>query len=260
MVYIMTHFFTHEAAVPVRGEPAEPSEMVTQLLFGEKGIILASQSNWCKIQCDIDQYEGWVDAKMILPIEETTFESLRCYRYVTQGAIMLSDHTEMHLPLGARIPLLNDREIPLKIQVEDHSWHTLNSLYTLCQQDRNQAIAISKYFLNTPYLWGGRGGFGVDCSGMVQTIYRMCGIYIPRDASQQARLGEEIPFGQHQPGDLAFFTRGNSDRISHVGMVVSSDTIIHASGKVKLDFLEENGIINVMDNTMTHSLVFIKRC
>ncbi len=255
----MSYFFTSEAVVPMRGEPKESAEMVSQVLFGEKGEILTTHDSWCQIRCAEDDYEGWVDRKMILEIDPETVEAICDYRFVLDGALLMEDQTEMRLPLGARIPLRSSEELPVNFQIENRSWSILDSLHMIVAQEKTQLISLSRYFLNIPYLWGGRSGWGLDCSGFIQVLFRMVGLKIPRDASLQASHGEEVPFGEHMPGDLAFFRKENQNRITHVGMLVSKASIIHASGKVRLDFLRENGIINARNNQLTHNLVFIKR-
>jgi len=255
----MSYFFTREAVVPMRSEPTESAEMVSQILFGEKGEILDKHGSWYQIRCAEDGYMGWVDHKLLLEIDRHTFDTITDYRFVLDGSLLLEDQTEMRLPLGARIPLRSSQELPVNFRIEDSSWTIMDSLHMIRVQEKSQLIALSRYFLNTPYLWGGRSGWGIDCSGFVQVLFRMAGLQIPRDASLQASRGEEIPFGDHMPGDLAFFRKKKQNRITHVGMVVSKETIIHASGKVRLDFFRENGIINAQQNQLTHNLVFIKR-
>ena len=105
-------------------------------------------------------------------------------------------------------------------------------------------------FLNSPYLWGGKSFLGIDCSGFTQLVFSLCGIKIPRDAYQQIELGKKLNFNETKPGDLIFFIN-EMDRIHHVGIALKDDKIIHASGKVRIDTLNKDGILN--NGIISHS-------
>jgi len=113
-------------------------------------------------------------------------------------------------------------------------------------------------FLNAPYLWGGRSIFGLDCSGLTQVYARLLGFSLPRDAYQQAELGETIAFENQHYGDLAFFTN-HLGKITHVGVIINQNQIIHASGMVRQDLLTSEGIVNTNTQKLTHTLAHIKR-
>ena len=126
-------------------------------------------------------------------------------------------------------------------------------------RDLSESIVnCAKEFLNVPYLWGGKSFFGIDCSGFTQIIYKIHGIKIPRDAYQQAEIGDALTFIEEaKPGDLAFF-ENKEGRIHHVGIILADQKIIHAHGKVRIDSLDSTGIFNKDQNKHTHKLRFIR--
>ena len=113
-------------------------------------------------------------------------------------------------------------------------------------------------YLNAPYLWGGRTPLGIDCSGLTQMIYRLQGIDLPRDAYQQAKVGTTLSFiEESEPGDLAFFDN-EEGKVIHVGIILKDNHIIHASGKVRIDRIDQQGIFNSEIGNHTHKLRLIK--
>ena len=119
-------------------------------------------------------------------------------------------------------------------------------------------LKISKQYLNAPYLWGGRTQFGIDCSGYTQMVYRFFNVNLPRDSSQQVKLGTTIKnLTESKLGDLLFF--GNKVKTTHVGIYLGQSHINHASGKVRIDKIDSTGIFNQNESKYTHKLQIIKR-
>lgn len=258
VVYLGMILFAQEAVIPIRATPRESSEMVSQLIFGDFCELIKSEGSWHNIRHLADGYEGWADAKMLLETNDSLYEQIYTFKYVVKGEAILSNGTRMSLPLGSKIPIFKGKEEEIDFQIGNHEWKFENEsqLREISSVPKCEAIQL---FMNTPYLWGGRSGNGIDCSGLTQLVFAMCGISIPRDSSVQGEKGQLIPFEEHQPGDLAFFCKANQSRITHVGMVCDSESIIHASGKVREDRFTKKGIIHTTSNDLTHKLISIKR-
>jgi cell wall-associated NlpC family hydrolase len=118
---------------------------------------------------------------------------------------------------------------------------------------------IALKYLNAPYMWGGKTPYGIDCSGLVQMVYKIAGYKLKRDTSEQVRQGVIINnLKDSKPGDLAFFS-DDKGKIGHVGIIIDDGKIIHAYGQVRIDILNQKGIFNEKNKIYTHKLEFIKR-
>ncbi|MGJ7030409.1 C40 family peptidase [Niabella hirudinis] len=245
-------------AVPVRKKPHHKYEMVNQLLFGEKVTILSvKKKGWYKVKSLYDGYKGWVTRHMIL---EEGKETPKNARPELAGALLntlLVDGLPMHIPMGSFIwPAENGVMV-----TGGREYHYTGTLAEDIGEPAAIRAAIEQYarqWLNAPYLWGGKTILGVDCSGFAQTIFKMAGIPLLRDAWQQAQHGAVIKNLQDaQPGDLAFFD--DQEEIVHVGILLGPDQIIHASGCVRIDTIDKKGIVNGDTGKRTHRLKLIKR-
>ena len=137
--------------------------------------------------------------------------------------------------------------------------HTYDGRIIEGQKPKNNLVKTAFLYLNSPYLWGGKTPFGIDCSGFTQMVYKLNGYKLLRDASQQATQGDALSFiEESEPGDLAFFDN-NEGHITHVGIIMEDHYIIHAHGKVRIDRLDHSGIYNVDRNLHTHKLRVIKK-
>ena len=244
--------------IPLRKEASDTSEMVSQLLFGDHFKVLETKMQWLYIKVAFDGYQGWIDKKQILFIKEDLYNLLEketpVYQYELLNSISLADKTLLPLSFGARLPLFKDNNFKI-----NNLSFTIDAEVISGKQPKSKIVEAAFMYLNTPYLWGGKSPFGIDCSGFTQMVYKLNGYALHRDASQQAKQGEVLSFiEESEPGDLAFFD--NSDGfITHVGIILSNNYIIHASGKVRLDRLDQSGIFNEETKRHTHNLRVIKK-
>ena len=244
------------AIVPVRSEPSDRSEIVTQLLFGEHLKILERQNQWARIKIQFDDYEGWVDSKQYQVISEANYNQLSKEAIILNADLIdyitSSDNLLLPIPLGASLSFLNNNEI-------NTSNFDFEGTKTSGIKPKSALINTAFMYLNAPYLWGGKTPFGIDCSGFTQMVYKLNGYKIHRDASQQALEGEPLSFiEESEAGDLAFFDNEEGN-IIHVGIIMDNNYIIHASGKVRIDRLDHLGIYNPELNKHTHKLRVIKK-
>lgn len=244
------------ANIPLRLEPSDKSEMTSQVLFGDFFEVLEEQGNWTKIRVDYDQYEGWIDTKQYQKISEQDFNNLKQVPLKVSNDIIeyVTTSSEFLVPihLGSDLRFLDVPEI-------NTQGFSFDGVYNKPITDKSEILKTAYLYLNAPYMWGGKTPFGIDCSGFTQMVYKTIGVKIPRDAYQQANLGEHLSFIEEaEPGDLAFFDN-EEGRIIHVGIIMADNYIIHASGKVRVDRLDHQGIYNIDTGRHTHKLRVISK-
>ena len=246
--------------IPLRAEPSERAEMVSQLLFGETYEVIDEQENWLRVRCHYDDYEGWMVAKLHSELFAKDVEKWQAAeKWTAYGPfvkiIREGDRTPMIIPGGSSI-WFNGSELD-SFTIGDDTYHLSGGYSSSKKMPSIDEIALS--FFNSPYLWGGRSFYGIDCSGFTQIVYKIAGLKIPRDASQQVNIGTSVSFVEEATtGDLAFFDNPESGNIVHVGLCLGHGEIIHASGSVRIDKLDHIGIFAADRNAYTHQLRTIK--
>jgi gamma-D-glutamyl-L-lysine dipeptidyl-peptidase len=241
-----------QAFIPVRISPSEKSEMITQVIFGEIFSVTDhnKETGFSYILNENDSYEGWIDNKTMSHLTPKELENIRSYpeKIVRCREYRAVDKykNEMWLSAGS----------VLRIEPGNNIYGTL-SMFTADMNKltpREIAEQAADEWINVAYLWGGKTTFGTDCSGLVQNIYKQAAMNIPRDAGDQATLGKNVNFiFEAQPGDLAFFDN-EEGIITHVGMILSGNRILHASGKVRIDLFDQQGIYSREKGNYTHKL------
>ena len=257
----MKYAINLNSILPIRAESSERSEMVTQLLFGEICEVLDSKNTFVKIKNAQDGYVGWADAKMLERLSNEEYcklEKDNSFRVleVVADVFCLSNKTIYRLPMGSLLPNYNTDSSKFEVAGLAFQIHPDFVTY-LPSSNKDGVVPVAKTFLNSPYLWGGKSLMGIDCSGFVQTVFSVNGFSLPRDASQQVSEGVAITLEEALPGDLLFFAK--ADRITHVGIYCGNERIIHASGRVRLDKIDDTGVYNDEISDYTHYLSAIRR-
>ena len=273
LVHSTEYVINHCPVTPVREEPAHAAEQATQLLFGEVCEVLDRHSSWTKIRSTMDGQLGWVVSKMLTPVSEEAIRLLGEKRetngesvVATPMAVVTDTKTgeQLMLTIGTRLPYYKKGTFEVlgkKFKVDPRCVYEVKG-------DRSEVkgedvVRVAQSLLNVPYLWGGKNIMGYDCSGFTQTVYSVFGINLLRNAREQVTQGQVVgSLAEAQPGDLVFFDHldraPEATRITHVGMLISPTEVIHCSGCVHVDKIDETGI-RLANGELTHYLVQIKR-
>lgn len=246
--------------IPLRKDPDERSEMTSQLLFGDLFEIKEISVKWSKIKTSFDNYYGWIDNKMYTIISESDYnKAVKKESQIINEAvkIMTPNNEQLLLPMGSNIPFDYNGHY---FTINDNFYRTDNEIiFSSINKIKATLVKKSLKYINSPYLWGGKTEYGIDCSGLIQMVFRASGINLPRDASQQVDYGDTVSFvDSAEPGDVAFFDNENGT-IIHVGLLLNNNKIIHSSGFVRIDSFDHQGIFNDDKKTYTHKLRIIKR-
>jgi gamma-D-glutamyl-L-lysine dipeptidyl-peptidase len=248
------------SVVPVRKDHADQSEQVTQLLFGDDYEVLeqTKDKKWLKIKINFDQYEGWISAGQHHTISKEYFDyfSRAEFKITTDlTSSLLYNKSPLMILMGSIIPITGSELFKMEEQFAFNG--EAKSLGQKRESDFLRTIA--QRYLNSPYLWGGKSPFGIDCSGFTQMVFKICGYRVSRDAWQQATQGRIVnSLDQSEAGDIAFFKNAEG-KIVHTGILLGDNKIIHASGRVRVDHVKEEGILNADTKIYTHQLAHVRR-
>ncbi len=251
----MEIFICGNVFVPLRSGPSHKSEMLSQILFGEKYRFIDHMGHWHKIETLFDNYTGWIDTDHIQnspgkadSTGHVLNRSLLCHK---------NDKTKLVLEAGCEVyePDFDSKTF----SAGEDNYSAGPEFGTLYFNVTESISDTAMKFINSPYIWGGRIPSGIDCSGFVQLVYKVRGINIPRDSWQQAEAGESISFiDETVPGDLVLFD-DDRGKITHVGMILAQGLVIHASGRVRIDTIDHQGIYKNEIKGYSHKLRTIRR-
>jgi len=238
----------------VRAEHAESSELVTQMLFGETCKIIDKKSDWFFIYTDVDQYLGWIDTKCILSVSHDEYQKTNSQSQPVLSSpygIIKTEKEKILISQGSTLPFFNGTET----QIGQKTFKLTHG-----STEKNKAAAdYALDLLGAPYLWGGRTIMGIDCSALILNIFKIKNFLLPRDASEQVSYGETVAFmNEAAKGDVCFFNK-TGEKITHTGILLDNKTIVHASGEVRIDSIDHQGIYNKELKKYTHHLRVIKR-
>jgi cell wall-associated NlpC family hydrolase len=258
---VLSYAYCNVSVLPVYKEPFHKAEQVNQLLYGEKAEILeVNDRDWAKICIELDKYEGWCKIGQLATISRREYKKAPKAIAASHTDKLVFENSEQWMPLGSDLFGLKGSKATILGNTGKYKGKKLKIEGLTLNADN--VVAAAMQYTNAPYLWGGRTIAGIDCSGLVQMAFKLCGRAIVRDADQQANEGVVVDFLQHaQRGDLAFFDNADG-KIVHVGILLDHDTIIHATdaaGRVVIDKIDQGGIISVSLKKRTHNLRFIKR-
>lgn len=230
--------------------PDHKTEMVSQLLFGECCTITDdSKKGWLKIITKYDSYEGWCQLAHVQELGSEAYNNTNIVLAADWVNQLIINHQPMYVPMGSVI-----NKAITGMQFTGNAFNAANA-----KHDEATIKTLAFKFLNTAYVWGGRSVFGIDCSGFTQAVYKFLNIALLRDAQQQAMQGELVNFlSGAQCGDLAFFDN-EEGQIIHTGILLNNQQIIHAAGKVRIDNIDNHGIVNADTGERTQKLRIIKR-
>ncbi len=249
------------SVVSCRKEPTNVSELVTQLLFGETYQITEETEEWFKITISDDGYQCWLNKKQHNHLSDNAYQQIQKSKTSCNGDLVQviknkALNTNIPITIGASLPLIKGHDLQFD---SFHFSFDGNIIDTSVKNNAQKIIQTAYLFLNSPYLWGGKSPFGIDCSGFTQLVYKLNGYKLPRDASQQVELGYPLSFVEEsESGDLAFFDNEEGN-ITHVGILLDNQSIIHASGQVRIDKFDHYGIFHSDRKKYSHHLRVIKR-
>jgi gamma-D-glutamyl-L-lysine dipeptidyl-peptidase len=249
-----------QAIIPVRVAPQHTSELVSQLLFGDSYEVheASPHKHWLFIRVTGDQIEGWIDLRQHHAITPEYLDQINQadYKITTDvTSVILYKKSPLTIVMGSIVPISSS-----DLFKTDEQFAFNGEAKSLSQRRDFEFLKfVASRYINAPYCWGGKSPFGIDAGGLVQMVFRIAGYSVLRHPDQQSASGKKVKsIGDALPGDLALFADAKG-RITHSGIVLEDEKIIHAWGRVRIDHLHEEGIMDVDTKILSHQLFGLRR-
>ncbi len=260
------------SVINLRKEPDHSSELVSQALMGTPVMILKKDHSWLLVRTP-DRYISWTEQSSVRPVslgEMSVWKNSDRIVFEKNSGWVFTNIAETgvvsDLVSGCIMARTGDARTYARVMLPDgrEGFVVKSSIFPFDQFLNRDSVSGEKIInqasslMGVPYLWGGSSAKGVDCSGLVQTVFFMNGLVMSRDASQQALYGDSIDisrdFSSLKSGDLLFF--GRPDRISHVAIYKGGGEYIHASGRVMVNSLDstESNYSSYRKNSLVKAL------
>jgi gamma-D-glutamyl-L-lysine dipeptidyl-peptidase len=266
----------HVSVGNLRTKPEESSELASQMLMGMPLRILEKNKGWYRVQCP-DDYIGWIDGSTMTQFSENEYaiyQSAKKVVFTKPFGFALNDTSSIIQPIrdlsfGNLLILQNIEKSFAKVTFPDGKTgyikvdEILNSEDWLKTRKTEKETLVKNAYqmLGIPYLWGGTSFKGADCSGFTRMTFLASGMLLPRDASQQALLGETVSidseFTNLSMGDLLFFGNLQTSKVTHVAIWVGNKSFIHSSGMIQVNSFDINS--PNFDEYNLKRLLFVKR-
>ena len=209
-----------EAQTPVRRAPAPDAEQMTEALMGERVTVYEfDDEGWAWGQLAGDGYVGYLPANALIAPRSAPTHKVTALRTLAFPGPSIKAPPTVSPPLGSRVAVVRAQD---RFAVAPAGYLPERHLAPLDHVEQD-FVAVAERFLGTPYLWGGKTNYGLDCSGLVQVALNACGLPCPRDSDMQEQaLGLPIAIGEARRGDLIFWA-------GHVAIVRDGATMLHAN-------------------------------
>lgn len=229
------------SAMSVEARRGLVGRVETQALYGDKLVVTAIRGPWLHVVTpgqpthrDPRGYPGWLPVRQVTQRAPASTPSTATVVRPTTWLRSQTGARVIQLSFGTRLPVASVRNTGITVMTPERGRLIARAAAVVVRPRGRAALPASasavltsaRSFLRRPYLWGGRSGFAVDCSGLTSLVYAVHGIVIPRDTDDQASTGRAVALNKLQPADLVLF--GDGGTMSHVGMVVRTGQMLHA--------------------------------